>query len=94
MARHPEARQESDGELEHESRDVGRKSHKTKVKHLTVKDKMVENIIQRPFQGQIQAAAGRIAEEFEAHHLAERRIEEVDDCGQGALYPGFYVSEG
>ena len=94
MSRHPEAREESDGELEHESSDVWRESDETKVKHLCVKHIMIENVIQHPFQNKVHAAASRIAEQLKAHHLAERRIEEVDDLGQSAFYPGFYVFEG
>ena len=94
MARHPEAREESDGELEHEGRDVGREGDETKVKHLSAEDEMVKNIVQHPLQNKVQATAGRITEQFETHHLAERRIEEVDELRQGAFHPGFYVAEG
>ena len=94
MACHPKAREESDGKLEHKSCDVGSKSDKSKVEYLAVEDEMVENIVQHPLQHEVQATAGRIAEQLKAHHLAKRRIEEVDDRGQGAFYPGFYVSEG
>ena len=88
---HPEAREERDGELEDEGRDVGRESDEAKVEDLFAKDKMIEHVIQHPLQDQIQAAAGAIAEQLEAHYLAERRIEKVDDLGKGTLYPGFYV---
>lgn len=91
MTRHPEAREEGDGKLEDESRNVGRKSDEAEVEHLLVENEMVENIVQYPFQNEVQATAGRITEQIEAHHLAEWRIEKVDDLGQSAFYPGFYV---
>lgn len=94
MSRHPETCQEGDGEFEHEGRNVGREGDETKVENLTFENEMIENIVQHPLQNEVQAAAGRIAEQFEAHHLAERRIEEVDDLGQSAFDPGFYVAEG
>ena len=94
MARHPETRQESDGELEHEGCNVRRKGNEAKVEDLSMEYKMVENIVQHPFQNQVQTAAGRIAEQLEAHHLAEWRIEEVNDFGQSAFDPGFYVFQG
>ena len=91
MSRHPETCQEGDGELEHEGCDMGRESDEAKVEDLSMKYKMVENIVQHPFQNKVQAAAGRITEQLKAHHLAERRIEEVDDRSQSAFYPRFYV---
>ena len=94
VPRHPKTCEESNGEFEHKGRDVGRKGDETEVKHLSVKHIVVENIIQHPFQSQIQATASRITEQFEAHELAERRIEEVDDRGQSAFHPEFYVFEG
>ena len=87
MARHPETRQEGDGELENEGRNMGRESDEAKVDHLTVKHEMVEDVIQHPFQGQIQAAASRITKQLKAHHLAEWWIKEVDDRGQCAFNP-------
>ena len=50
MTRHPEAREEGDGELEDKSSDVGRKSDETEVEHLGTEDEMVENIVQHPLQ--------------------------------------------
>ena len=94
MARHPETRQEGDGELEHKGRDVGREGDEAKVENLTFENKMVENIVQHPFQNKVQATAGRIAEQLKAHHLAEWRIEEINDFGQSAFDPGFYVFQG
>ena len=94
MSRHPETRQEGDGELEHEGCDMGRECDEAKVEDLSMEYKMVENIVQHPFQNKVQTTAGRIAEQLEAHHLAERRIEEVDDLGQSAFYPRFYVLQG
>ena len=94
MACHPKACEEGNGKLEHEGRDVGREGHKTKVEDLTFKDKMVENVVEHPLQNQIQAAASRISEQLKTHHFAERRIKEVDDLGQGAFYPKFYVFQG
>lgn len=91
MTRHPETRKESDGELKHEGGDMGRESDETKFDDLGVKDEMVENIVQHPFQNKVQATASRIAEQFKAHELAEWGIEKVDDRGQGAFYPRFYV---
>ena len=94
MACHPETRQESNGKLEHEGRDMGREGNETEVEDLAFENEMIENIVQHPFQNEVQTATGRIAEQLEAHHLAERRIEKVDDRGQSAFYPGFYVFEG
>ena len=94
MSRHPETRQEGDGELEHEGRDMGRECDEAKVEDLSMEYKMVENIVQHPLQDEVQATACRIAEQLEAHHLAERRIEEVNDRGQSAFDPGFYVFQG
>jgi len=94
MTRHPKARQESDGEFEHEGRNVRRESNEAEVEHLLVENEMVENIVQHPFQNEVHAATGRIVEQLEAHHLAEWRIEKVDDRGQGAFNPFFYVLEG
>lgn len=79
MTRHPESRQKGDGKLEDESRDVGCEGDEAEVKHLSVKHIMVENIVQHPLQSQVQATASCITEQFEAHHLVERRIKEVDD---------------
>ena len=93
MPCHPEARKEGDGELEHKGGNVGRKGNETEVKHLGVKHIVIENVIQHPFQSQIQAATGRITKQLKAHHLAERRIKEVDDLGQSAFHPGFYVAK-
>ena len=93
VSRHPEARQESDGELEYESCNVGSESNETQVEHLSVKDEMVEHIIQHPFQSQVHSSAGAITEQLKAHHLAEGWIEKIDDRSQGAFYPGFYVAE-
>ena len=94
MARHPETRQEGDGELEHEGCNVRRESDEAQVEDLAFEYEMIENIVQHPFQNEVQATAGRIAEQLEAHHLTERRIEEVDDRGQSAFNPGFYVFQG
>ena len=94
MPCHPEAREKCDGILEHESRDMGCESDETEVEHLSAKDEVIENVIECPGQSKIEAAASRITEQFKAHHLAERRIEEVDDLGQSAFHPGFYVSKG
>ena len=94
VARHPKACQESDGELENEGSNVRREGDETKVEDLFAKDKIIENIVQHPLQNQIQAAASRITEQLKAHHLAERRIEKVDDLGQGAFNPKFYVFQG
>ena len=94
MARHPEAREEGDGELEHEGGNVGREGNEAKVEDLFVKDEMIENIVQHPLQDEVQASAGRITEQLKAHELAKRRIEEVDDRGQGTFNPILYVSEG
>ena len=94
MACHPKTRQESDGKLEHEGRDMGREGNEAEVEDLLVEDEMVKNIVQHPFQNKVQTAAGRIAEQLKAQKLAERRIEEVDDRGQSTFNPGFYVLQG
>ena len=94
MACHPKTRQEGDGELEHEGRDMGREGNEAEVENLLVEDEMVKNIVQHPFQNEIHPATGRIAEQFEAHHLTERRIEKVDDRSQSTFNPGFYVFKG
>ena len=49
MPCHPEARKEGDGELEHKGGNVGRKGDETKVKYLSVKHIVIENVIQHPF---------------------------------------------
>ena len=85
VSRHPEAREEGDGELEHEGRDVGREGDETEVEDLLAEDVIVEDIVQHPLQDEVQAAASRVTEQLEAHHLAEWRIEEVDDRSQGAF---------
>ena len=96
MSRHPEAREESDGELEHEGRNVGREGQVgnmlieykiAEVEHLSMEDKMVEDIVQHPLQNQIESATSRITEQLKAHELAEGWIEEVNDFGQSAFYP-------
>lgn len=87
VARHPKAREEGDGELEHEGRDVGREGNETEVKYLLVEDVIIKDIVQHPLQNKVQATASRIAEQFEAHYLAEWRIEEVDELRQSAFYP-------
>ena len=94
MACHPESCEEGDGKFEHKSCDVRCKSDETKVKNLAFKDVMVEDIIQHPLQNQVESTASRVTKQFEAHELTERRIEEVNDRGQGAFNPGFYVLEG
>lgn len=94
VSRHPETREEGDGELEHKSRDMGREGNEAEVEHLSAEDEMVENIIQHPLQNKVHTTAGRIAEQLEAYHLAERRIEEVDELCQSAFHPEFYVIEG
>ena len=91
MSRHPETREEGDGELEHKSRDMGREGNEAEVENLLMEDEMVENIVQHPFENEVQTSASRITEQLKAHHLAERRIEKADDRGQGAFYPRFYV---
>ena len=62
MARHPETRQEGDGELEHEGCDMGRESDEAKVEDLTFEDEMIKNIVQHPFQNKVQATACRVTE--------------------------------
>ena len=94
MACHPEAGQEYDRKLEDERRNMRLEGDETKVENLTFENEMIQHIIQHPIQRQIEAAAGRVTEQFEAKELAERRIEKVDDRGQGAFYPRFYVSKG
>ena len=94
MACHPETRQESDGKLEHKGRDMRCESYETEVKDLAFENEVIENIVQHPFQHKIHSAASRIAEQFKAHHLVEKWIEKVDDRGQGAFNPGFYVFQG
>ena len=94
VPRHPKTCEKGNGELKHEGRNVGREGDETEVKHLSVKHIVVENVIQHPFQSQVQAAASCITEQLKAHELAERRIEEIDDLGQSTFYPGFYVLDG
>ena len=45
VTRHPEAREEGNGKLEHKGSDVRRESDKTEVDDLGVKDEMIENIV-------------------------------------------------
>ena len=94
MARHPESRQEGDGELEHESGDVGCEGHKAQVEHPSVKHIMIKHIVEDPFQCQIQPAAAAVTEQLQGHELPKRRIEEVDDRGQQALNALFYGTDG
>ena len=103
VARHPEAGKEGDGKLEHKCRDVGRESQVgnvsvekelAKVKNLLMENVIVKDIVQYPLQNKVHTTAGCIAEQFEAHDLAERRIEEVDELRQSTFHPGFYVAEG
>ena len=91
---HPETRQEGDGELEHKGRNVRGECNETEFDDLAFENEMVENIVQHPFQNEVHATASRIAEQLEAHHLTEGRVEEVDDSDQSAFYPGFYVLQG
>lgn len=91
MSCHPKPRQEGDRKPEDKSRNVRCEGHETKVKNLTFENEMIQHIIQHPIQSQVHAAACRIMEQLEAHHLAEGRIEKVDDRSQSALHPGFYV---
>ena len=70
---------------------MGREGNEAEVENLLMEDEMVENIVQHPFENEVQTSASRITEQLEAHHLAERRIEKVDDRGQSAFYPRFYV---
>ena len=53
VSRHPETREEGDGELEHKSRDMGREGNEAKVEDLTFEDEMIENIVQHPFQNEV-----------------------------------------
>jgi len=94
VARHPEAREEGDGKFEYEGCNMGRESDETKVEDLAFENIMVKHIIKHPLQSQVHAATGRITEQLEAHHLAERRIEKIDDRSQSTFNPGFYVAEG
>ena len=71
-----------------------REGHETKVENLTFENEMIQHIIQHPIQSQVQAAASRVTEQLKAHHLAEWQIEEVDDGGQSAFNPKFYVFQG
>ena len=89
---HPKTSQESDGELEDESSDMRSESEESQMKHLAMKHKMIEHVIKHPFQCQIQAATATITEQFQAHHLPERRIEKVDDGSHQRLNMVFYVS--
>ena len=94
MPCHPEARQKSDGEFEHKGCNMRRKGNEIEVKDLAFENEMIEHIVQHPLQSQVQSSAGRITEQLKAHHLAERRIKEVDDLGQSAFNPKFYVFQG
>ena len=71
-----------------------REGDEAEVKDLAFEDKMIKYIIQHPFQHQVHSTASRITEQLQAHELAERRIEKIDDRGQGTFNPGFYVFEG
>lgn len=93
MTRHPKSRQESDGELKDKGSNVRCEGDETEAEDLSFEDIMIENIVQRPFQHQIQSTASPITEQLETHHLAERRVEKVNDFGQSALYPRFYASK-
>ena len=94
VTRHPEARQEGDGELEDESGDVRREGDEAQVEHLRLENEMVKHIVEHPFQGQVQATATAVTEQVQRHEFPKRRIEEVDDLGQQLLDAVFYVSDG
>ena len=94
VARHPETREESDGELEYKGRDVRREGDEAKIEHLSAENEMVEDIVQRPLQNEVQSATSTVTKQLKTHNLSEGRIEEVYELSQGAFHPGFYVSEG
>ena len=93
VARHPEACQEGDGKLEDEGRNMGCEGYKAEVEDFGAENEMVKNVVQYPLQGQIESTASRVTKQLWAYELAERRVEEVNDRGQGAFHPGFYVAE-
>lgn len=93
MARHPKARQKGDGKIEDESRNMAREGDKTEFKDLVTEDKIKKDIVQHPHQNEVETTASAVTEQFKAHHLAERWVEEVDDRGQGAFNPRFYVAD-
>jgi hypothetical protein len=94
VACHPEACKECDWKPEYKSRNVRREGHETKVKDLTFENEMIQHIIQHPIQSQVHTTASRVAEQFKAHKLAKGRIGKVDDRGQSAFNPKFYVFQG
>ena len=94
VSRHPETRQEGNGELEHEGGDMRRESNEAKVEDLAFENEMIKNIVQHPLQNEVYATTCCIAEQLQAHHLAKGRIEKIDDRGQSAFNPGFYVLKG
>ena len=96
VARHPEACKEGDGKLEDESGDMGREGQKcnvsvekelAEIEHFGTKNEVIKNIIQHPFQSEVEAATSRVTKQFQTEKLAEGRIEEVDDRGQSAFNP-------
>ena len=92
MACHPEARQEGNGELEDESGDVGREGDEAQVEYLGLEHKMVENVVEQPFQSQVQATATAVAEQLQAQEASEWRIKEIDDRCQQSLDTFFYIA--
>ena len=87
VTRHPETSEEGDGKLENEGCNMAFEGNETQVTYLGLENEMVKQVIQHPLQNKIQTATSCIAEQFETYHLTERRIEEVDDRGEGVLYP-------
>ena len=53
MPCHPETCEESDGKLEHECGNMRRESNEAEVKHLSVEDEMIKNIVQHPLQDKV-----------------------------------------
>ena len=53
VSRHPETRQEGNGELEHECGDMRREGNEAKVEDLAFENEMIENIVQHPLQNEV-----------------------------------------
>ena len=94
MSRHPEARQEGDGKLEDEGGDMRGEGDGAEMKQVSVEHEMVEDVIEHPFQRQVQAAASTVAEQLQGDELPKGRIEEIDDPRQQALNALFYGTDG
>lgn len=53
VTRHPKTSKEGDGEFENKGSNMRCEGDETQIDHLPMEDKMIEHIIEHPFQSQI-----------------------------------------